>query len=146
MNPFVDPNKRDFLLPNGYKNLIDVLNQTKPQPGSSIGSIFAFKNFLRLILFQAKQDGATEVVIGAIQLKKELPIKYKVEDYWHDLSPAPAHLRPGLISEILQMAKMAAGQFPNEGILDINLGSVRSKWKVKMTSMEADCVLMHISD
>jgi hypothetical protein len=146
MNPFVDPNKRDFLLPNGYKNLIDVLNQTKPQPGSSIGSIFAFQNFLRLILFQAKQDGATEVVIGAIQPKQALPIRYKVKDSWHELAPAPPHLRPGLISEILQMAKMPVGQFPNEGVLDITLGDVRSKWTVKMTSMDAECTLTRILD
>lgn len=144
MNPFDNPNKRDFLLPDGCKDLMDVLNQTKQEPRSSIGSIFLFRQILQVTLFQALHDEATEVVIGAVQPSRGLPIKYKVKNSWHDLVAIPPNYRDGLISEIMQMAKMPAGQFPNEGILDTTLGSVQSRWKVKMTSADDECVLVRI--
>jgi hypothetical protein len=142
MNPFVNPNKRDFLLPNGCQDLIDVLNLTKSEP---VISPFIFRKLIQVILFQALHDEATELVIGVAQ-PKALPIKYKVKNSWHDMVPVPPRYRLGIIYEILQMAKMPTGQFPNEGIWDITSGSVRSKWKVKMTSMDAECVLVRIFD
>lgn len=143
MNPFVNPNTRSILLPNGCKNLIDVLNQTTSESSRPISK---FQKFIQLVLFQSQQDGATESVIGVAKPNRGLPIKYKVKNSWHGMAPAPSHIRVGVISEIMQMAKMPAGQFPNEGVLDIILGSVRFRWTVRMTSMDAECVLVRILD
>jgi hypothetical protein len=145
MNPFVNPNKRSISLPTGCKDLIDVLKRSESKSDGTIPAS-AFRNFINLVLFQAKQDRAMELVIGIALPSGGTPIRYKVENVWHELSPFPSHIRPGVISEILQIAKMAAGQFPNEGILDVTFGNVRVKWTVRITSADAECMLVRIQD
>src|SRR6267378_3389483 len=39
MNPFVDPKKRDFLLPQGCKELSDVISRSKPRTASAAGIV-----------------------------------------------------------------------------------------------------------
>jgi hypothetical protein len=135
MNPFVNPNKRSISLPDGCKDLVDVLNRPEFKPDD------AFRRFIYLILFQAQQDGATELIIGVAPPSGGTPIKYKIRDDWHDMQPFPSHIRPAVVSELARMAKLATGQFPSTGVLDITCGTSRLLWSVRMTSADGECIL-----
>jgi hypothetical protein len=134
MNPFVNPNKRSISLPKGCKDLIDVL-----QPPCQVEED-AVHRFIMLLLFQAQQDCATELVIGPAT-RKGTPIKYKVEDAWHEMGPFPSRIRPAVVAELARMAAFPEGAFPKEGPLYGVLGSVVLQWKVRITDAEGDCVL-----
>src|ERR1041385_817153 len=130
MNPFVNPKKRGVSLPSGCKDLIDVLQRRES------GDDNAVRRFIHLVLFQAQQDQATELVIGATPASGDTPIRYKVEDTWYDLSPFPSRIRPDVISELIRMARFHAGCIPGEGVLDESFGDVRLRWIVAMRSEE----------
>jgi type II secretory ATPase GspE/PulE/Tfp pilus assembly ATPase PilB-like protein len=138
MNPFVNPKKRSISLPSGCKDLVDVLKRSESKHDGAI------RRFIHLVLFQAQQDQATELVIRVATPSGGTPIRYKVEDTWYDLSPFPSHIRPDVVSELARMAKLPAGQFPNEGVLDVTLGDVRLRWTVGMTSADAECMLVRV--
>src|SRR5688572_15657732 len=101
----------------------------------------AVRRFIHLVLFQAQQDGATELVIGAAPTSGDTPIRYKVEDSWYDMSPFPSHIRPDVIAELARTAKFPVGQFPNEGVLDVRFGDVQLRWTVVMLTAEGECML-----
>jgi len=145
MNPFVNPNRRSILLPSGYKDLMDVLKCSESKPGSPIPAD-AIQHFIHLLLLQAQQEQATELVIGAVPSSGATPIRYKVGDTWHDLSPFPSYLQPDVTSELARMANLPVGQFPNVGILDVTLGKFRLRWAVRMTSADAEFVFVRIQD
>ena len=134
MNPFVNPNKRSIALPKGCKDLIDVL-----QPPSQVEED-AIHRFILLLLFQAQQDCATELVIGPAT-RKGTPIMYKVEDAWHEMRPFPSRIRPAVVAELGRMAAFREGPFPKEGPLSGVFGSEVLRWKVRITEAEGDCVL-----
>jgi len=96
--------------------------------------------------FQAQQDQATELVIGAAPASGDTPIKYKVEETWYDLSPFPSHIRPDVISELVRMAKFHASQIPGEGVLDESFGDIRLRWIVAMMSADGECMLVRVQD
>lgn len=110
---------------------------TRPESGHES----AVRRFIHLVLFQAQQDGATELVIGAAPASGDTPIRYKVEDTWYDMSPFPSHIRPDVIAEFARMAKFPVGQFPSEGVLDVRFGDVQLRWIVGMTSADEECLL-----
>jgi hypothetical protein len=103
------------------------------------------RRFIRLLLFQASQDKATELVIG-VASEAGTPMRYNVEGTWHDIAPFPSHIRPGVISELSRMANLPKGQNPAEGVLDAGLGNTRLKWLIKITSPEEECILTLIQD
>jgi len=140
MNPFVNPKKRGVTLPKGCKDLVDVLKQSEPKQEGVI------RRFIHLLLAQAQQDRATEMVIGVASPEAGTPIRYKVEDSWYDLSPFPSHIRPDVISELVRMAKFPREQIPGEGVLDESLGEMRLRWIVAMTSADGECMLARVED
>ena len=145
MNPFVNPKKRGISLPSGCKDLMDVLKRSESKPGSAMPD-GAIRQFIHLLLFQAQQERATELVVGAAPSSGDTPIRYKVGDTWHDLSPFPSHIRRDVMSELARMANLPVGQFPNEGVLDMTLGKFRLRWTVRMTSADAEFVFVRIQD
>ena len=140
MNPFVNPKKRGVSLPSGCKDLIDVLQNREGGPDSAV------LRFVHLLLLQAQQDHATELIIGATPTSGDVPIRYKVEDAWHDLSPFPSHIRPDVIAELVRMAKFHAGQIPGEGVLDESFGDIRLRWIVAIMSADEECILVRVQD
>jgi len=139
MNPFVNPKKRSISLPSGCKDLVDVLKRSETKHDDAI------RRFIHLVLLQAQEDKATELIIGVAQ-SRGTPIRYKVEGTWYDLSPFPSHIRPDVVSELTRMAKFPAWQIPGEGILDESFGDVRLCWVVGMTSAEGECMLVRVQD
>ena len=140
MNSFVNPKKRSISLPSGCKDLIDVLNRRES------GHDVAIRRFIHLVLLQAQQDQATELVIGIPLPNGGVPIRYKIEETWHEMSPFPDHIRQSVISELIHMARFHAGLIPGEGVLDESFGDVRLRWIVTMTHADGECMLVRVQD
>lgn len=135
MNPFVNPNKRSISLPKGCKDLIDVLQG----PSSPVvDAEEAIRTLIRAILFEAQSVCAKELVIGPAR-RKGTPVRYKVEDTWHEMHPFPSRIRPAVVAELGRMAGSPEGSFPKEGSLSEVFGSVLLQWRVRITSAEGDC-------
>jgi hypothetical protein len=135
MNPLVNPNKRSISLPQGCKDLIDVLQGPSPPV---IGREEAIRRLIRAILFEAQYDGATELVIGFAS-RKGTPIRYKVEGTWYEMHPFPSRIRPAVVAELGRMAGFPEGSFPKEGLLSEVSDSVLLQWRVRITEAEGDC-------
>ncbi|HTR41220.1 MAG TPA: hypothetical protein VMH87_06355 [Pseudomonadales bacterium] len=149
MNPFVNSNTRSVTLPEGCKDLIDVLKSSGNDKGSEAVAFMAEDRaglFIQIVLFQAKQNRAIELVIGAALPNGTTPIRYKVEEMWFDMPPFPSYYRPSIIYELAKMAKFPEGQFSGKGHLDVGIGSASSKWTLVMTSSKGECVLVRIND
>ena len=133
MNPFVNLSKRSVSLPSGCKDLVDVLHQPKTKHE------IAIRRFLSLVLFQAQQDRATELIIGPSK-GEDTPIRYKVDGTWYEMSPFPSHMRAVVVSEAARFAHMPGGAYPQEGDMAIAFGEFQLKWKVVIKSADGDCV------
>lgn len=140
MNPFVNPRKRGVELPPGCKDLIDVLNRKENTNSETI------RKFIHVLLFQANQDDATELVIAKTLPDGETPIRYKVKENWHELSPFPSHIRSAVISELAWMAKFAIGQRTGQGTFDLYYSRSRVQWIVKIKGANAECRLIRVPD
>jgi|SRR5579859_3729806 len=142
MNPFVNPKKRGILLPAGCKDLADVLNRPKRKSSDPI------RSFILLVLMDAQQERATEVIIGATpEYGGETPIRYKVGDTVRESAfPFDLDIRSLVVAELVRMAGLPDGQFPKEGAFSVRLKSTHLKWRVRMTSPDAECILTHIAD
>jgi len=140
MNPFVNPKKRSISLPSGCKDLIDVLQRPDSKHEGAV------RRFIHLVLLQAQQDAATELIIGTAAISGGTSIRYKVAATWYDMSPFPSHIRRDGIAELSRMARLPVGQFPSEGVLDITFGHVRLRWIVRMTNPDAECMLTRVQD
>jgi len=71
------------------------------------------KRFTILVLFQAQQDHATELVV-APATKGQPPIRYKIESTWYDMSPPPADILPGVVAEIGRLAAYTKRRTPRD--------------------------------
>jgi len=101
------------------------------------------QRFTRLVLFQAQQDHAQELIIAPV-VREGSPVRYKVEDTWYDMSPPPARILPGVVAELGRLAAFAKRPFPKEGLIDLPFSGVRLRWIVRMTSADGDCMLTPI--
>jgi hypothetical protein len=101
------------------------------------------KRFTLLVLFQAQQDQATELTIDPVSGERP-GIRYKVGDTWHDLSPPPPHILPGVVAELGQLASFTKRPFPKEGLIDVPYSGVRLLWVIRRESAAAECVLTRI--
>lgn len=136
MNPFVNLNKRSISLPAGCKDLADVLGRLQLAGKSPV------RRFITLVLMQAEQDCATELVIGvASEGGQGTPIKYKVQGCWYEMSPFPSHIRARIVRELGRMAGLPRGQFPQDGVLAVTLKERRLTWRLRVADPTAECVL-----
>lgn len=159
MNPFVNPNKRDVSLPDGCKDLIDVLQQPQAQwseiPDGIVKVLWQniqsqfndnkILTFIVFVLFQAQQDQATELIIGPAQ-PKGTPIKYKAGGIWQDMGPLSSDIRHDIISELMRLAKFPAGETVGEGVLELTNFKPQLKWKVAIASENGECKLTRIEN
>ena len=170
MSQFVNPKKRSFLLPEGCKDLIDVLNYRDCAKGSGaeLGKIILqafesdeqlrrklavtaktppFEIFIRAVLFHAQRLHATELVIGIPSAYRDTPIQYKVGDGWYDFAPIPSLIRNEVLAELAHMAHLPDGPFPKQGVVDVPLsGGVRLRWIVSVASADGLCTLARARD
>jgi hypothetical protein len=139
MNPFVNPKERTPSLPKGCKDLVDVLN------GPDRQFQIAIKRYTRLVLLQAWQDRATELVIAPVGAGGT-PIRYKVKGTWYSMSPFPVHIRPGVVAELVRMAKLPKGSYPKGGCFTLVFENEPMQWKIKINEAESDCVLTPVDE
>jgi type II secretory ATPase GspE/PulE/Tfp pilus assembly ATPase PilB-like protein len=105
-------------------------------------AISPIRRFITLVLMQAEQDCATELVIGVAPEGGEgTPIRYKVEGCWHEMSPFPSHIRARVVSELGSMAGLRKRQFPQDGVLSVPLRETRLTWRIRIANPAAECVL-----
>jgi len=98
------------------------------------------KRCTQLMLFQAQQDRATELVLRH-SCGSGAPIRYKIAEVWYDWkSPGREHA-PAIIGEIGRLAGFAKRPFPKEGLIDIPYSGVRLLWLVRMASADGECIL-----
>jgi hypothetical protein len=98
------------------------------------------KHCTRLILFQAQQDHASELVVSSSR-RFATPVRYKLGHTWHDWqSPGPEHA-PAIIDEMGRLAAFSKQPFPRKGLIDLQYSGVRLRWVVRMASADGDCVL-----
>ena len=98
------------------------------------------RRFTLLVLHQAHEDQATQLVIGPT-CHGEMAIRYRVGDQLCELSPPPAHIIPAVIAEIGRLAGSREGMFPIDGNIDVAYSGHRLRWRVTMASKDAECIL-----
>ena len=145
MNPFTNPKKRSISLPKGCNELVDVLKRRQRERGDKKGVCLPVMRFISLVLFQTQQDHATEVVIGPAG-GEATPIRYKVDGTWYDMAPLPSDIRSQVVTGLEQMAGMAPGPFPKEGVLFAGISGKLLEWKVRITNADADCVIIPVNE
>lgn len=103
----------------------------------------AIKRTTKLILFQAQQDHAKELVISN-SAGTGAAVRYKVADNWHDWKSPSHELAAAIIGEIGRLAKFTKRPYPKEGLIDVPYSGVRLLWAARMASADGDCVLSPI--
>jgi hypothetical protein len=134
MNPFVNLKKRGVSLPSGCKDLIDVLHRPKRR-GEDPARIF-----IRLMLMQAHDHRATELLIGSA-LAPDSTITEKVGGTSYHLSALPSDFRSSVTEELGRMAALPAGPFPKEGEIFVRPETTQLRWKVRMSSPDGEILL-----
>lgn len=104
--------------------------------------------FIRLLLSQAFDDQATELVIGgdADAARNSVPIRYRVAGVWYDMHPFPQEIRQRVLDRLWQMAGLAAeGGFPKHGAFTIPVAGRSAEWRVQINSVDSPWVLTPVS-
>ena len=94
----------------------------------------------KLILFQAQQDHATELVVRSSP-GSGAAVRYKLADAWHDWTSPPPELAPAIIDAIGKLATFTKRPCPKEGLIDVQYSGLRLLWVVRMASPDGDCIL-----
>src|SRR5258705_233606 len=126
MNPFVNPKKRSVSLPSGCKDLIDVLDRPQGRGEDPV------RVFIRVMLMQAHDHRATELVIGPASAP-ETTITEKVDGTAYHVSGLPSDFRLKVLTAVTEMAALPAGPFPKEGMIVVRRETKRLIWKVRMS-------------
>ena len=136
MNPFVNPNKRSINLPSGCKDLGDVL---KLQRGEAENPILTF---VRLMLLQAENMRASQVIIGPVMVPDgECIVNLRVKGALSFFSNIPADFRSGIVAVLLGLAKLPQNQFPADGVVRLELKRRELRWRIEIEKADAECVL-----
>jgi type II secretory ATPase GspE/PulE/Tfp pilus assembly ATPase PilB-like protein len=118
----------------------DILEELRP-------NVDPIRRFVRLVLFGAQRDHATDVVL-APATDGGTAIRYKIDGTWHDWSPARSVcLWSRVAAEVERLAGFREGPFPKEGTIDLAYSVViRLRWRIRMTSADAECILTRIGE
>src|SRR5437899_6956367 len=100
----------------------------------------AIKRFTLLVLLQAQSDRASELVISSSSSAGP-QLKYKVAETWYDVSPPPPHIIPHVLTELARLAGLRDESLPAEGTIDIPVSGAHLRWKIRLSSTDARCVV-----
>lgn len=103
----------------------------------------AIKRTTKLILFQAQQDHATELVVRSCP-GTGAAVRSKVAGNWHDWKGPGPQLAAAIIEEIGRLAAFTKRPCPKEGLIDVLYSGVRLLWVVRMASADGDCILSQV--
>ena len=101
---------------------------------------------MRLLLWQAQQDRATELIIGLpVANETGTPIRYKVDGAWVEFASPPADFRVGLASELVRLAALSVNdRYPKEGILDLLAFTGPLKWSILIPKSGGEILLRRL--
>jgi len=92
------------------------------------------------VLALAQREHATELVIG-LSDPASAPVRYQIKGRWYDWKSPGRDQVPRIIAELARLAAFSKRPFPKEGLIDVSYSGLRLLWVVRMSSVEADCVL-----
>ena len=87
----------------------------------------AINRFVLLILLQAKNDHASEVVIDA-SVDSKAAIKYEVDGTWYEIAQPPSSILPSVSAELRRLAGIT--QEKREGVIETDYSGDHLRWKV----------------
>lgn len=102
----------------------------------------SIKRYALMVLFQAQQDHATELLVRRSD-ESGAPIRYQLGGTWHDWKSPGTALAPAILDEISTLAGFGTRPFPREGLIDVNHSGLRLLWIARMASSDA-CTLTPI--
>lgn len=103
------------------------------------------RKFILLVLWQAHQDRAAELVLGVPHMDGSgTPFRYNVDGSWYDMSPFPSHIRPDVVTELERMTGLS--REIRVGILDELVAGTRLRWRVQMNTSESECILTPVAE
>ena len=102
------------------------------------------KRFTLLVLFQAQQDRATELVVDPSATTGSA-IRCRVDGTMYEFSPPPLRIVPGVVAELERLANLPSGPFPKEGHVDLQFGGVRLQWKLSVAGTNAPYILTRVN-
>jgi type IV pilus assembly protein PilB len=103
--------------------------------------------FVNLILFQAVQDGASDVHFEPFE--KEFKIRYRVDGALYDLNPPPKSLALPVISRLKVMSNLniAERRLPQDGRLQMNLANRTVDFRIStLPTQFGESVVLRILD
>src|SRR5262249_25540449 len=91
------------------------------------------RKFLVLILWQAQEDEAEELVIGEPNLQ-QVQIRYRVDGHGYEMAPIPEEIRDAVHQVGIEMAGHSGpAQFPWQGKIDLDvLAGLHLSWSVEL--------------
>jgi hypothetical protein len=129
-----DYKKRDYLLPEGCKDLVDVLRLPTSE------SADFFHAFAQEIL--TKATNATEILITAPILGDgESFIMQRINGTFYPVGTVHAHFRSSILARFLTMANLPEATFPAHGVVTLRLKQRQLKWNLQFESETAECRL-----
>lgn len=89
-----------------------------------------------LVLWQAQRDGASEVVVGALNSDGVAPIRYRVGDALYEMSPLPVQIGAQFVRTVMDMAGLGLGvAFPCRGRIDTPASTkIHLHWEISLAS------------
>ena len=109
-----------------------------PILGADIPDDDPIRKFVLLILYQAKMDRATHLIIG----EGGDQVRYEVDGEWYEMAPSPLSMHSGVVSRLLRMASVSPDmQYPKEGVLIEMVQGVLLAWKLAIQDEKGICDL-----
>jgi len=131
-----DYKKRDYLLPQGCKDLIDVLRLPAGETGDSVLS------FIRGMLLQAEGANATEILLAPPILGDGYCfIMQRINRHLCPVANVLADFRSSILARLLQMADLSEATFPVRGVATLQLKERQLRWNLHIESPGAECQL-----
>jgi len=98
------------------------------------------RKYVVLVLWQAQQDRADEVLIGQAIPNQGVPIRYLVAGSWYDIEPFPEHLRGQVVQTAIEMSERASSiPYPWQGAIDLHVSEdIQLCWSVQLPAPDAD--------
>jgi len=106
------------------------------------------EKFIHLLLAQAFDDQATELVLGGDveAARNAVPIRYKVGGVWYDMNPFPREVRQRVLDQFWRMAGLSAeGGYPKQALFEAGIAGKQVEWRLEMKSVDSPIVLTPVS-
>lgn len=111
--------------------------------GPELPEMSPVRKFIVLVLWQAQEDQADDVVIGE-PTSHQVPIRYRVGGTWYEMTPFPEEIREAVHRVVAEMAgHRGPVQFPWHGKIDLDVTpNLRLSWSVEL---QAEAGRLHFS-